>query len=153
MTALARLVGDSPGITGVREQVGRLLRHQGEPARRLPPILILGETGTGKGLLAELVHRDGPRASGPFVDVNCAAIPETLLEAELFGFEKGAFTDARQAKPGARSVGRWIGRPGIGESTRRDGLRPPAAGLCLRNSLGGSGGGRAEIASCGTRRT
>ena len=100
MTALARLLGDSPGITGVREQVGRLLRHQGEPARRLPPILILGETGTGKGLLAELVHRAGPRASGPFVDVNCAAIPETLLEAELFGFEKGAFTDARQAKPG-----------------------------------------------------
>ena len=100
MTALTRLLGDSPGITGVREQVGRLLRHQGEPARRLPPILILGETGTGKGLLAELVHRAGPRASGPFVDVNCAAIPETLLEAELFGFEKGAFTDARQAKPG-----------------------------------------------------
>jgi len=100
MTALTRLLGESPGITGVREQVGRLLRHQGEPARRLPPILILGETGTGKGLLAELVHRDGPRASGPFVDVNCAAIPETLLEAELFGFEKGAFTDARQAKPG-----------------------------------------------------
>ena len=100
MTALARLLGQSPGITAVREQVFRLLRHQGESARRLPPILILGETGTGKGLLAELVHRTGPRARGPFVDVNCAAIPETLLEAELFGFEKGAFTDARQAKPG-----------------------------------------------------
>jgi transcriptional regulator with PAS, ATPase and Fis domain len=100
MTALASLLGESPGITAVREQIARLLRHQGEAARRLPPILILGETGTGKGLLAELVHRAGPRASGPFVDVNCAAIPETLLEAELFGFEKGAFTDARQAKPG-----------------------------------------------------
>jgi transcriptional regulator with AAA-type ATPase domain/tetratricopeptide (TPR) repeat protein len=100
MTALASLLGESPGITAVREQIARLLRHQGEAARRLPPILILGETGTGKGLLAELVHREGPRASGPFVDVNCAAIPETLLEAELFGFEKGAFTDARQAKPG-----------------------------------------------------
>src|SRR4249920_3495445 len=100
MTALASLLGESPGIAAVREQVFRLLRHQGESARRLPPILILGETGTGKGLLAELVHRAGPRSSGPFVDVNCAAIPETLLEAEMFGFERGAFTDARQAKRG-----------------------------------------------------
>jgi transcriptional regulator with AAA-type ATPase domain/tetratricopeptide (TPR) repeat protein len=100
MTALERMLGDSPGITAVREQLLRLLRRPGEGSRRLPPILILGETGTGKGLLAELLHRAGPRAQGPFVDVNCAAIPETLLEAELFGYEKGAFTDARQAKPG-----------------------------------------------------
>jgi DNA-binding NtrC family response regulator/tetratricopeptide (TPR) repeat protein len=100
MAPLAQLLGDSPGMAALREQVDRLLRRQAEGARRLAPILILGETGTGKGLLAGTLHRLGPRAGGPFVDVNCAAIPETLLEAELFGFERGAFTDARHAKPG-----------------------------------------------------
>ncbi|HLE45234.1 MAG TPA: sigma 54-interacting transcriptional regulator, partial [Methylomirabilota bacterium] len=98
-TPLADLLGDSPGVRAVRETVARLLQRQ-SAAGRLPPILIQGETGTGKGLLARLLHRLGPRKGGPFVDVNCAAIPETLLEAELFGFERGAFTDARQAKPG-----------------------------------------------------
>ena len=99
MEQLAELVGQSPGISAVREQVGRLLAHQ-KSAGRLPLILILGETGTGKGLLARAIHRASVRASGPFVAVNCAAIPETLLEAELFGFERGAFTDARQGKQG-----------------------------------------------------
>src|SRR5437870_9658709 len=96
---LTELIGDSPGIEAIRERVVRLLQRQGE-LRRLPPVLIEGETGTGKGLLARMIHKAGPRADGPFVDVNCAAIPETLLEAEMFGFERGAFTDARRAKPG-----------------------------------------------------
>src|SRR5690242_5898337 len=99
MEALAELLGESPAINALREKLRHLL--EGQPAgRRLPPILIQGETGTGKGLVARLVHRTGPRKGGPFVDINCPAIPETLVEAELFGFERGAFTDARRAKPG-----------------------------------------------------
>ena len=98
-TPLADLLGDSPGMRSVREKIARLLARPGE-ARRLPPILVHGETGTGKGLVARMIHRAGPRPDGPFVDVNCAAIPDTLLEAEMFGFERGAFTDARRSKPG-----------------------------------------------------
>ena len=99
MEALAELFGESPAIHVVRGKLRKLL--EGQPAgRRLPAILIQGETGTGKGLVARLVHRLGPRRGGPFVDINCPAIPETLLEAELFGYERGAFTDARHAKPG-----------------------------------------------------
>ncbi len=99
MDVLGELVGESPALEAVKENLRRLLARQ-QGGRRLPSILIQGETGTGKGLVARLIHRAGPRHGGPFVDVNCAAIPEPLLEAELFGFERGAFTDARRAKPG-----------------------------------------------------
>ena len=99
MAGLDEIIGESPAIQGVRDEMRRLLGRT-QPARRVPSILIQGETGTGKGLVARLIHRLGPRSGGPFVDVNCAAIPDTLLEAELFGYERGAFTDARRAKPG-----------------------------------------------------
>ena len=98
MELLAELRGRSPQIKAARDQVVRLLRQS--EGRPLPPILIEGETGTGKGLLARLLHQSGARRRGPLVELNCAAIPGTLLEAELFGFERGAFTDAREAKVG-----------------------------------------------------
>jgi transcriptional regulator with AAA-type ATPase domain/tetratricopeptide (TPR) repeat protein len=99
MDALDELLGDSRAMEMVRDRLQRLLDRQ-QAGHRLPPILLQGETGTGKGLIARLVHRHGARRDAPFVDVNCAAIPETLVEAELFGFERGAFTDASRAKPG-----------------------------------------------------
>ena len=99
MSALEEMIGQSPAIASLRSDLRRILTLV-QDRRRLPAILIQGETGTGKGLVARLLHSHGPRAQGPFVDLNCAAIPETLLEGELFGYERGAFTDARRAKPG-----------------------------------------------------
>jgi len=104
MTPLSEVLGQSPRMLAIREQVARFLARQAG-ARRIPAVLIQGETGTGKGLLARAMHAGGPRSAGPFVDLNCAALPESLLEAELFGWEPGAFTGARGAKPGLFETG------------------------------------------------
>jgi DNA-binding NtrC family response regulator/predicted ATPase len=95
-----RLVGQSPVIQALRAQIQHLVAFDGIGKAEVPTLLLQGETGTGKGLVARVSHDSGPRARGPFIEVNCAAIPETMLEAELFGFEAGAFSDAKRAKPG-----------------------------------------------------
>jgi len=94
------LVGEAPSVEALRAQIRHLASFDGVRNPHVPTVLLLGETGTGKGLVARVMHASGPRAGGAFIDVNCAAIPETMLESELFGFEAGAFTDARRAKPG-----------------------------------------------------
>jgi two-component system response regulator HydG len=85
--SLSGLIGDSPAIQALRQQIERI-------AAAPVPVIILGETGVGKGLVAQLIHGESGRSSFPFVSINCAAIPESLLESELFGHAKGAFTGA-----------------------------------------------------------
>ncbi|HYL79780.1 MAG TPA: sigma-54 dependent transcriptional regulator [Candidatus Acidoferrum sp.] len=97
---LAEILGESPGIRSLRQQIARVAALDPPGAGDAPTVLILGETGVGKEMVARALHYSSPRRSGPFVEINCAAIPTTLLEAELFGYEKGAFTDAQAAKPG-----------------------------------------------------
>jgi transcriptional regulator with PAS, ATPase and Fis domain len=84
----------------LRTQIRHLAPFDTPGSPVVPTVLLQGETGTGKGLVARIIHASRPRAQGPFVEVNCAAVPETMLEAELFGFAAGAFTDAKRAKPG-----------------------------------------------------
>jgi transcriptional regulator with AAA-type ATPase domain len=86
--------GEAPTLVGRAPEFLRLLRDVRSAARVPLPALILGESGTGKELIARRLHEGGPRASRPFVAINCAAIPETLLERELFGAARGAFTGA-----------------------------------------------------------
>lgn len=87
------IVGASPAIQALRSTVERV-------ARTDLPVLVLGESGTGKEVIARSVHYSSPRHKQPFIPVNCAAIAETLIESELFGHEKGAFTDAHAQRPG-----------------------------------------------------
>ncbi|MDQ8199998.1 sigma-54 dependent transcriptional regulator [Pelagicoccus enzymogenes] len=87
-------------LEGFRSQLDKVLAVEGRLKSQLPPILIEGETGTGKTTVARWLHANGARANKELVVVNCAALPEQLAEAELFGHEKGAFTDAKQARIG-----------------------------------------------------
>ena len=88
-----KIIGASPKLSSVKALARDI-------AVTDSTVLIAGESGTGKELLARAIHYASPRAGGPLISINCAAIPEHLLESELFGYEKGAFTDAKKAKPG-----------------------------------------------------
>jgi transcriptional regulator with GAF, ATPase, and Fis domain len=92
-TGYRRVIGDS-------RQWKQVLTMATQVAATDTTVLLLGESGTGKEVVARFVHRASPRATGPFIALNCAALPEQLLEAELFGYERGAFTGATQSKPG-----------------------------------------------------
>jgi two-component system nitrogen regulation response regulator NtrX len=94
------MVGDGPAMIGRSEAFRVALDEASQVARSDVTVLLLGESGTGKELLAAHVHRESPYASGPFVKVNCAAIPTELIESELFGHEKGAFTGAASLRRG-----------------------------------------------------
>jgi DNA-binding NtrC family response regulator len=87
------LIGDSPPMHRLFEDLARMAESEAS-------VLITGETGTGKELVARAIHRRGPRRRGPFVPLDCAAMPESLLESELFGHKRGAFTDARSSREG-----------------------------------------------------
>ena len=117
------LVGSDYGLAEVMDQVGRV-------APTAAPVLILGETGVGKELIAQAVHRLSPRREGPLIKVNCGAIPESLIDSELFGHEKGAFTGATAKKKGRfeRAEGGTIFLDEIGEL-------PPAAQVRLLRVL------------------
>ncbi|HET8675118.1 MAG TPA: sigma-54 dependent transcriptional regulator [Blastocatellia bacterium] len=88
-----RFITNSPGMQRVAELIDRIASTDAN-------VLVLGESGTGKDTVARLIHDQGPRRDRPFVKIDCAALPEELLESELFGYEKGAFTGATDAKPG-----------------------------------------------------
>ncbi|HKN77821.1 MAG TPA: sigma-54 dependent transcriptional regulator, partial [Lysobacter sp.] len=89
----ARFFGDSPAIATLRQTIAKVARSQA-------PVYIAGESGVGKELTARTIHDQGPRANGPFVPVNCGAIPAELMESEFFGHKKGSFTGAHADKPG-----------------------------------------------------
>jgi len=93
LTSVGQLLGESPAMGQVRDQIRKV-------AETDAPVLVTGETGTGKELIADSIHRMSTRSGGPLIKVNCSSLPEHLLESELFGHEKGAYTDAKEAREG-----------------------------------------------------
>jgi DNA-binding NtrC family response regulator len=100
-SGLDKLIGESAPMQRLRDGIRRLMLAERNLQDKEPPVvLISGETGTGKELVARALHYDGARGDHPFIEINCASIPPNLLESELFGYERGAFTDAKGRKLG-----------------------------------------------------
>ena len=134
--SIDRIVGDSPTMDGVKSL---LLKVAASPAST---VLLTGESGTGKDLAAKIIHYTSERGTRPFVNITCSALPETLLESELFGHERGAFTDARQQKRGL-----WSRQTAArSSSTRSAKWRCPAGEAAARPR-----GGECFQAGCGAR--
>ncbi|MGB1277060.1 MAG: sigma-54-dependent transcriptional regulator, partial [Nannocystaceae bacterium] len=111
--SLAGIIGDSPAMSAVKRLLARIAQSPGST------VLITGESGTGKDLAARAVHAASTRKDGPFLNITCSALPENLLESELFGHERGAFTDAKTRKQGLfeHAIGGTIFLDEIGEMT------------------------------------
>jgi transcriptional regulator with PAS, ATPase and Fis domain len=96
--SIQAVLGEDPKV----EEVRQFIREVAQIPR--PTVLLLGESGTGKNLVARAIHYSSPHSAGRYVEINCSALPPQLLEAELFGYKKGAFTDARESKRGLIEV-------------------------------------------------
>ena len=94
------IIGNCPQIKAIKDTMSKIINLDKAVSVEPPTILIRGETGTGKELVAKAIHYQGPRSFASFIEVNCPAIPHNIMEAELFGHEKGAFTDAKSTKKG-----------------------------------------------------
>lgn len=100
-STFSALLGESPPMCSLKNQIEQIIESERKLTEGEPPAaLITGETGAGKELVARALHYNGPRRNAPFIEINCASIPTQLLEAELFGYERGAFTDAKERKIG-----------------------------------------------------
>ncbi|MGB8398828.1 sigma-54-dependent transcriptional regulator [Bradyrhizobium sp.] len=100
-SGIQALLGNSPKMIKLREHIEGIVAYERKLIEGAPPaVLIRGETGTGKELVARALHFEGPRQSDPFIELNCSVLPISLIEAELFGHERGAFTDAKERKIG-----------------------------------------------------
>ena len=151
MAAQERKRTDGGPFVHAAPRMGEILREvQVIAASPVPMVLVTGESGTGKQAVARMLHDGSPRAGGPFVELNCSAIPETLVESELFGHERGAFSDARERKLGLVEIADGgtlfldeigdLGAGGAGEAVDV----PGAADVPARRARRGAARGRAR---------